>query len=118
MALRDNVKRSFGFTKKERVTHPQDFRKTMKLGRRLSSKNFILFLYQNEHQFHRLGVMVKKEIGPATYRNRIKRYCREFFRLHKQQIRGSFDMIILVKRGCAIRRYIEAAEELRGLFIL
>jgi ribonuclease P protein component len=65
-----------------------------------------------------LGIVVKKEIGPATFRNRIKRFAREFFRLHKHEINGSFDMILLAKKGCSIRRYIEAEEELRGLFIL
>jgi ribonuclease P protein component len=107
-----------GFTKKERINHPQDFRRVMKLGRRLQSKNFILFIQENEGAFHRLGMVVKKEIGPATYRNRIKRYFREFFRLHKHQIRRSLDMIILAKKGCALNRYREVEEELKGLLII
>jgi ribonuclease P protein component len=107
-----------GFAKKERISHPQDFRKVMKLGRRFQSKNFILFIQENEGGFHRLGMVVKKETGPATYRNRMKRYFREFFRLHKHQIRGSFDMIILAKKGCALNRYREAEEELKGLLII
>ena len=106
-----------GFTKKERIKQPEDFRRVMRLGRRLQSKNFILFDRQNEAGFHRLGIVVKKEIGPATYRNRMKRYFREFFRLHKHQIRGSLDMVIVVKKGCASNRYREVEEELRGLLI-
>ncbi len=108
----------FRFTKKERVNHPQDFRRVMKLGKRLQSRNFVLFIQENEAGVHRLGMVVKKEIGPATYRNRMKRYFREFFRLHKHQIRGSLDMIILAKKGCALKRYREAEEELRGLLII
>ena len=90
----------------------------MKLGKRLQSKNLLLFILQNENQFHRLGMVVKKEIGPATYRNRVKRYFREFFRLHKHQISGSFDMILMVKKGCSIIQYRELEKEMRGLFIL
>ena len=112
------MKGPFGFSKKERITHPQEFRRVMRSGRRLSSKNFVLFVQQNENQFHRLGIIVKKEIGPATYRNRIKRYLREFFRLDKHQIKGYLDMIILVKKGCSINCYKEATEELRRLFVL
>jgi ribonuclease P protein component len=112
------VKGSFRFTKKERITHPQDFRRAMKLGRKLPSKNFILFIQKNENKFHRLGIVVKKEIGSATFRNRMKRYIREFFRLHKHQIKGSYDIILMVKKGCSFNRYQEAEEELRGLFIL
>lgn len=112
------MKRSFEFRKKERITQPQDFRRVMRLGRRLSSRNFILFIQKNENKFHRLGIVVKKEIGPATFRNRMKRYIREFFRLYKHQIEGSYDMILMIKKECPINRYQEAEEELRGLFIL
>jgi ribonuclease P protein component len=111
------MKGVFGFSKKERITHPRDFRKTMKSGRRLNSKNFILFLQKNPNGFHRLGIVVKKEIGPATYRNRIKRFIREFFRLHKHQIKGSFDIVLLVKKGTSINRYLEAEKELRRCII-
>jgi len=90
----------------------------MKSGKRSQSKNFTLFILQNKNQIHRLGLVVKKEIGTAAYRNRIKRYSREFFRLHKQQVHGSFDMILLAKKGCSVHRYKEAEEELRRLFIL
>jgi ribonuclease P protein component len=90
----------------------------MKSGKRLPSRNFILFSQKNENQFHRLGIVVKKDVGPATYRNRAKRYLREFFRLNKERIKGSFDLIFLVKKGCKIKRYREAEEELRGLLAL
>jgi len=90
----------------------------MKSGKRLPSRNFILFSQKNENQFHRLGIVVKKEVGSATYRNRAKRYLREFFRLHKEQIKGSFDLIFLVKKGCRIKTDREAEEELRGLLAL
>ena len=111
------MKGAFGFSKKERITHSQDFRKTMKFGKRLNSKSFILFLQKNESGFHRLGIVVKKEVGPATYRNRIKRYIREFFRLHKHQIKGSFDIVLLVKKETSINRYVDAEKELRRCIV-
>jgi len=78
----------------------------------------MLFIQKNENTFHRLGIVVKKEIGPATFRNRMKRFLREFFRLHKHQIKGSYDIILMIKKECSLNRYQEAEEELRGLFIL
>ena len=107
-----NAKGSFRFRRKERITNPQDFRRVMKTGRKLHSKNFILFAKENEQKFHRLGVVVSKEVGPAANRNRIKRVCREFFRLHKNQIKGTLDIIILAKRECLLRKYVDAKEEL------
>ena len=117
MVMNLSVERAFRFTKKERINLPQDFRRVMKFGRRIASKDFILFIQQNKNTLLRLGIMVKKEVGPATFRNRIKRYIREFFRLHKHLIKGSFDIVLLVKKGCLINRYKEVEEELRGFFI-
>lgn len=90
----------------------------MRTGKRLSSRNFLLFIKKNDGLFHRLGIVVKKEIGPATFRNRMKRFIREFFRLQKHRIKGSYDIILMVKKGCSVNRYHEVEEELRRLFVL
>jgi len=116
--MRIAVKGSCRFSKKERITEPQDFRRVMRLGRKYSSRNFRLFIQEGEKTFHRLGIVVKKETGPAAFRNRMKRYIREFFRLHKHKIKGSYDIILMIKRGCSFDRYQEAEKELRGLFVL
>jgi ribonuclease P protein component len=47
----------------------------------------------------------------------MKRCIREFFRLHKYQIKGFYDIILMVKKGCSVNRYQEVEEELRGLLI-
>ncbi len=84
----------------------------------MTSQNFVVFIQKNENSLHRLGIVVKKEIGQATFRNRMKRYIREFFRLNKHQIKGSYDIIVMIRKGCSFNRYQEAEEELRRLFIL
>ena len=109
---------AFRFRRNERINDPEDFRRVMRTGRKVVSRSFILFIKNNERNFHRLGVVVSKEVGPATYRNRIKRVCREFFRLHKHQIKGAADIIILTKKGCNIRGYKDAKDELRRAFVL
>jgi ribonuclease P protein component len=118
MELGVTTKGRFRFTKKERITHPQDFRRVMKFGRKYKSKNFILFMEKREDPFHRLGIVVKKDVGPATFRNRIRRYIREFFRLHKYEIKGSFNIILLVRKGCSAGRYRDTEGELKRLFVL
>jgi ribonuclease P protein component len=112
------VEGSFKFRKEERISDPQDFKRVMKTGRKIASRSFILFVKENAKNFHRLGVVVSKEVGPATYRNRIKRVCREFFRLHKHQIKGAVDIVILTKKGCSIRGYKDAKDELQRTFAL
>jgi ribonuclease P protein component len=111
-----DAKGLFRFTRKERITYHQDFKRVMKTGRKLVSRNFILFMKENENDFNRLGVVVSKKVGPATCRNRIKRVCREFFRFHKHRIKGTFDIIILAKRECRVRKYVDAKAELGRIF--
>ena len=106
------------FRGEEKIADPQDFKKVMRFGKKLPSKNFILLTKRNDKQVHRLGIVISKEVGKATYRNRIKRLVREFFRLNKHRIEGASDMVILVRKGCALNRYAEAEEELRRLFAL
>jgi ribonuclease P protein component len=117
MSASQSVKGAFKLTKKERINLPKDFRKVMKFGRKANTKNFIIFVHETKSNFHRLGIVVKREVGPAAFRNRIKRYIREFFRLYKHWINGSLDIVLLVKKGCLINRYKEVEEELRGFFI-
>jgi ribonuclease P protein component len=108
----------FRFSKKERIHCPQDFRKGMKFGRRSSSKSLTLYALKKKEPSRRLGIVVKKEVGSAPHRNRIKRYCREFFRVHKQGIDASLDIIIFVKKGCSFRRYQDAEKELEKLLTI
>jgi len=89
----------------------------MKSGRRTTSRNFVVFIQKNENTLRRLGIVTKKEIGQATFRNRVKRYVREFFRLHKHQIKDPCDMILMIRKGCSYKRYQEAEEELRRLIL-
>ena len=112
------AKGSFRFTRRERISQPQDFRAVIKCGRRVSSRSFILFIRKNDSAYHRLGIVVKKEVGPATFRNRMKRYVREFFRFHKHRIKGACDIVLMIKKGCSLGGYQDAEEELRRVFVL
>jgi len=111
------VKVNFRFTRKERLSDQEDFKSVIKYGRRISSRNLSIFIKANGLGFHRLGIVVKKELGRANYRNRIKRYFREFFRLNKHNIRGSLDIVILAKKDCIFKRYKDAEEELKKALI-
>lgn len=111
------MKGDFRFTRKERLKESENFKRVMKYGKRISSENFTIFVKTNELGFHRLGIVIKKEVGKANYRNRIKRYFREFFRQNKNKIKGSFDIVIFAKKNCNLRRYKETEEELKKALI-
>lgn len=47
----------------------------------------------------RLGLVVTKKIGGAVVRNRIKRLCRECFRLTPGLLPGGVDLVVIARRG-------------------
>lgn len=111
------MKGKYRFKKQERIASSRDFKKVMKLGKKIQSKNFTLFILQNDYNFHRLGIIIKKGVGKATYRNRVKRLIREFFRLNKHLIKNHFDLIFLIKKGCTIKNYQDVEQEVKELKI-
>ena len=53
-------------------------------GHRYSPNSWFLVNYQfNTSNEHRFGLTVPKYVGNAVVRNRIKRWCREYFRTNK-----------------------------------
>lgn len=81
----------------ERIRSKNDFRFLYKRGNRFKGKFFILVYFSNELGYSRLAVVVKKEIGNAVQRNRIKRRMRALFRTNKDRLSKSFDLIFLIR---------------------
>lgn len=112
------MKVKYRLKKQERISLSRDFKRIMTLGKKIRSKNFTLFILKNDYDFNRLGIIIKKEVGKATYRNRLKRLFREFFRLNKHLIKGHFDLIFLIKKDCSIIRYQDVEKEVKEIGIL
>jgi len=59
---------------------------------------------------------VSKKVGGAVQRNRVKRLLREFFRLNKEQLPESSDILFIARTGSAQLRYATLSEELLEFF--
>jgi ribonuclease P protein component len=47
----------------------------------------------------RFGVVVTKRVGNAVARNRVKRVCRECFRLWPDLVPGGIDLVVIARDG-------------------
>ena len=63
-------------------------------GRRRSSHELTVFVRPNGLHLSRFGWSIKKALGTAVRRNRIRRRLREILRLHRQEIPPGWDIVI------------------------
>ena len=68
-------------------------------GKRRSSSHFTVFFRANQLAQSRFGFSIKKELGGAVVRNRIRRRVREIVRCHRQEIPAGWDIVIHPKKG-------------------
>lgn len=70
-------------------------------GKRRSSSHFTAFVLANNLPQSRFGFSIKKALGGAVVRNRIRRRLRELARLHRKEIPAGWDIVIHPKTSVA-----------------
>lgn len=88
-----------GFSRELRLLTPDQFRFVFEQPLRASTPTITILSRPTQLEVPRLGLTVaKKHVKRANRRNRIKRICRESFRL-KQQDLPCCDFVIIAKKG-------------------
>ena len=104
------------FRKEERIRRRADFQRISRTGAKFQTSHFRVSLSPNGRPYSRLGITVGRKIGGAVQRNRLKRRVREFFRLNKDFLPGSSDLMVTARQGAAGLDFAQVTEELMGLF--
>src|SRR5215471_2120410 len=94
---------SFGFGRERRLRRRADFVRVQTHGERATSRHFVLLVLAGESPtaLSRLGVVATKKVGDATMRNRIKRVCRECFRLWPGFVPDGVDLVVIAREGAS-----------------
>jgi ribonuclease P protein component len=100
------------FPREARLVRRGDFDAVYRAGKRLSSAHFTAFVRSNELPRSRFGFSIKKALGGAVARNRIRRRLREMVRCHQQEIPVGWDIVIHPKSTVAKAPFVTVAEEL------
>lgn len=81
-------------------------------GRRRSSREFTIFIRPNGLDISRFGWSIKKALGSAVRRNRIRRRLREILRLHLREIEPGWDIVIHPRSSAGTADFALVAGEL------
>ncbi|WP_040977000.1 ribonuclease P protein component [Necropsobacter massiliensis] len=90
---------TLNFPRELRLLTPVQFKYVFQQPLRASTPEITILARPNHLSFCRLGLTVaKKHLKRAHDRNRIKRICRESFRLRQHQL-PAYDFVIVAKQG-------------------
>ncbi len=84
-------------------------------GKRRSSSHFTVFFRANELPQSRFGFSIKKALGGAVVRNRIRRRLREAVRCHRLEIPTGWDIVIHPKSSVARAEFVALTADLLRL---
>lgn len=87
---------SYQFQREKRLVTKKDFAEMFSTGIRRKSGCLLVTRKENTSGYPRLGLSVPKKVGNAVIRNRIKRRCREAFRMLQHEL-PALDILLTVR---------------------
>jgi len=97
----DAGKERLTFPREARLVRRGEFDAVYRAGKRRSSSHFTVFFRANALPQSRFGFSIKKALGGAVVRNRIRRRLREIVRCHRGEIPVGWDIVIHPKNVVA-----------------
>jgi ribonuclease P protein component len=103
------------FDRSRRVRKRSEFQRIQSSSKRVTTRHFILLVAVQEAAAPaRLGLVVSRRIGGAVARNRVKRLCRECFRLSRALLPSGVDLVIIARQGSESMKLHEVQAEWSG----
>ncbi len=91
--------KKFGFPKEDRIRKNAEYRNIYQNGKKIVDRYFVIYYKKNQLDKVRFGLSVSKKNGNAVIRNRLKRICREVFRLNKHKYPKGYDFVWVARRS-------------------
>ena len=84
-----------------------DFRRVYSTGRSRANRYMVMYLRENGTERNRIGISASKKIGNSVVRHRMVRLVREAFRLHVQETKQGYDIVVVVRATAVGQTYRE-----------
>jgi ribonuclease P protein component len=103
--------RALQFPREARLVRRGEFDAVYRSGKRRSSSHFTVFIRTNQKPLSRFGFSIKKALGGAVVRNRIRRRLREIVRCHRQEIPAGWDIVVHPKKSVERAEYLALTKD-------
>jgi len=87
------------------VKENYEFRRIYRKGRSAVTPCMVVYCQKNRQGRSRLGVTVSIKLGKAVTRNRVRRQLREIYRLHQNEMKPGYDVIVVARVRAAHTAY-------------
>lgn len=105
--------------RENRLRKGREFRRVFRLGSSMVGRAFVVVVHRRHDPnvvVPRIGVSIKRKIGKAVVRNRIKRLVREAVRAQLPDLRDRLDVVIIARSAATSLSYAEVCGHLQNLF--
>lgn len=94
---------------KDSLKKNQDFKKVYNKGKSLANRYLVMYVLPNNivDGNSRLGISVSKKVGNSVVRHRITRLIRESYRLHCDEIKTGYDIVVIGRVSAKEKGYKE-----------
>ena len=93
----------------------KDFQIVYKNGKSYANKYLVMYVLENHREENRLGISVSKKVGNSVIRHRITRLIRESYRLHKDEFKNGYDIVVIARSSANDKTYQEIESALLHL---
>jgi ribonuclease P protein component len=105
----------YGFGPERRLRSHANFVVAQGTGKRVQGRSFLFLVHDRQDDaVARLGIVASRKLGTAPIRNRIKRVCREAFRLAPALIPSGIDLVVIPRRQAAELAMAEVCAEFQA----
>lgn len=85
----------------------EEFRRIYRSGKSCANDSLIMYVLKQEDnkENKRIGISASKKIGNSVVRHRIARVLRECFRLHRDELKSGYDIVVIARQPAAAMGY-------------
>ena len=85
----------------------EEFRRIYRSGKSCANDSLIMYVLKQEDnkENKRIGISASKKIGNSVIRHRVARVLRECFRLHRDELKSGYDIVVIARQPAAAMGY-------------